>query len=126
LYIGGQAMELDIRLNILKDAGQISKETYDALIRVIEMFKNKWNVLLTEENGAMLVTHLSVALERIKKKEVVEGIDSKAYEEIKNHCEYEKCKKVLEDITKEIVIEIPKNEETFIMLHLCALFEENK
>lgn len=119
-------MELDIRLNILKDAGQISKETYDALIRVIEMFKNKWNVILTEENGAMLVTHLSVALERIKKMEVVVGIDSEAYNEIKDHCEYETCKKVFEDITKEVVMEIPKNEETFIMMHLCALFEANK
>lgn len=118
-------MDLSMRLDILKNAGQISGETYDALIRIIKMFKNKWEIELTEENGAMLITHLSIALERIKKNELVDGIEAETYEEIKNHCQYEKCKNIFEDITKETAIEIPKNEETFIMMHLCALFEPN-
>jgi transcriptional antiterminator len=119
-------MKLDIRLQILKDAGQISEETFEALMRVIEMFDNKWEIALTEDNGAMLITHLSVALERIKRGEEIEGIDSEIYNEIKNHSDFEKCKKVLENIEEEARISLPQNEETFIMMHLCTLFEANK
>jgi transcriptional regulatory protein LevR len=118
-------MELDIRLQILKDADQICEETFEALKRVIKMFKNKWSIELTEDNGAMLITHLSVALERIKKGEEIEGIDSEIYSQIESHCEFEKCRQVLKDIIYETEINIPKYEETFIMMHLCTLFESN-
>jgi transcriptional antiterminator len=119
-------VELDIRLQILKDADQISEETFEALKRIIQMFKNKWSINLTEDNGAMLITHVSVALERIKKGEEIEGIDSEIYSQIKNHCDFEKCRKVLKDIAYEAGINIPEYEETFIMMHLCTLFESSK
>jgi transcriptional antiterminator len=119
-------VELDIRLQILKDADQISEETFEALKRIIQMFKNKWSIHLTEDNGAMLITHLSIALERIKKGEEIEGIDSEIYSQIEGHCEFEKCRKVLKDVTNEAGINIPEYEETFIMMHLCTLFESNK
>jgi transcriptional antiterminator len=118
-------MELDIRLQILKDADQICEETFEALKRVIEMFKNRWRIELTEDNGAMLITHLSVALERIKRGEEIKGIDSEIYNQIESHYEFEKCRQVLKDITYEAGINIPKSEETFIMMHLCTLFESN-
>lgn len=118
-------MELDVRLNILKEAGQISEETFEALKRVINMLNDKFDIKLTEENGAMLITHLSVALERIKKGEIIEGIDSEIYEQIKNHPAYKECIKVLKSIEEESNIKIPENEETFIMMHLCTLFEAN-
>ena len=119
-------MELDIRLKILMDSGQISEETFETLKKVIGMFKNKWSILLTEDNGAMLITHLSVAIERIKKGEEIKGIDSEIYSQIKNHCEFAKCRQVLKDIVYEAEINIPEYEETFIMMHLCTLFESNR
>lgn len=119
-------MELDVRLNILKEAGQISEDTFNILKKVILMIRDKWNIQLTEENGAMLITHLSVALERIKKGEIIEGIDSEIYEQIKSHPMYKKCTEVLKNIEEESNIKIPENEQTFIMMHLCTLFETNK
>lgn len=116
-------MDLQLRLQILKDAGQISEETFESLKRIIEMFKDKWNIELVEENGAMLMTHLSVAMERVKRGEVIEGIDEVIYNEIKNHCEFERCKQIVKDISKQARINIPENEETFIMMHLCTLLE---
>jgi transcriptional antiterminator len=90
------------------------------------MFKDKWSIELTEENGAMLITHLSVALERIKKGGIIEGIDSEVYTEIKNHQEFNKCKQLLKDIIEASCTEIPESEETFIMMHLCTLLQSNK
>lgn len=118
-------MGLDIRLNILKNAGQISEETFIALKNIINMFREKWDINLTEENGSMLITHLSVALERIRKGEFIEGIEGELYGEIKNHCQYEKCRNLLKDIKETAQIEIPESEETFIIMHLCTLLGEN-
>lgn len=118
-------MDLDIRLQILKDAGQISQQTFESLNKIIRMFDESWDIKLTEENGAMLITHLSVAIERITKNTAIDGIDPEAYSEIKNHCEYEKCKRILKDIEYEACIDISESEETFIMMHLCALLNEN-
>jgi transcriptional antiterminator len=119
-------MELDVRLQILKDAGQITEETFEALKSVIKMFKNKWGIALIEENGAMLITHLSVAIERIKKGEIIEGIDSEVYSEIENHGEFGKARQILKDIIEASNTKIPESEETFIMMHLCTLLQENK
>ncbi|MCM0649734.1 PRD domain-containing protein [Clostridium swellfunianum] len=119
-------MELDVRLQILKDAGQISEETFEALKQVINMFKDNWELVLTEENGAMFITHLCVAMERIKQDKAIDGIDSEVYEEIKNDENFSKSKLIFQDIIKTANIEIPENEETFIMMHLCTLLQENK
>jgi transcriptional regulatory protein LevR len=119
-------MELDIRLQILKDAGQISEEVFESLKTVIKMFKDNWDIALTEENGAMLITHLSVAMKRIKEGQVIEGIDSEIYEQIESNENFSKSKQIFQDIIKSANIEIPKNEETFIMMHLCTLLQENK
>ncbi|TDT61329.1 PRD domain-containing protein [Fonticella tunisiensis] len=116
-------MDLNIRLQILKDADQISLENYDAIIKVIEIFERELNIKLTEENGAMFITHLAIAFERIKKGEMVEDINDTIYEEIKNSSRFTSSEKFLELLEKELNIEIPESEKTFIMMHLCVLFE---
>ena len=55
-------MDLTIRLNILRDAGQITEKTYNQILKVIAFFKEKLGIELKEENGAMFITHLSSAL----------------------------------------------------------------
>ena len=54
-------MDLTIRLNILRDAGQITEKTYNQILKVIAFFKEKLGIELKEENGAMFITHLSSA-----------------------------------------------------------------
>ena len=119
-------MDLFMRLQIMKDAALISGKTYESLKLIIDMFNKKWNIELTEENGAMLITHLSVALERIKKGEIIEGIESEIYSEIKRHKDFNKAKQLLKNIEEAAATDMPESEETFIMMHLCTLLESNK
>lgn len=117
-------MELTNRLIILKDAGQIDEEIYGKVIKIISLFRDNWNIELKEENGAMLITHLCIALQRIKNNCPAEKIDEELYEEVKSDKHFEICKKVLYDMKKEIDMEIPESEESFIIMHLCVLFEK--
>jgi transcriptional regulatory protein LevR len=117
-------MELDDRLIILRDAKQIDEDIYSKILKIISMVKDEWSIELKEENGAMLITHLCIALQRIKNKNVVEKIDEDIYEEIKKNIYYEKGRQLLRDMEDEIGFLIPDCEKNFIIMHLCVLFEK--
>ena len=70
---------LAFRLGILKEAGVINERIYDKLTLLIKYLDEKWKISLTESNGGMLITHLSMAMKRIEEKQI--KID---YEELPN------------------------------------------
>jgi transcriptional regulatory protein LevR len=115
-------MELQLRLQILKDAEQISEATQSGITRVIEMFDREYGIKLIEENGAMLVTHLAVACERIKRGELVDAIDEFIYQEIRENPHFQKAQEAVKMMEKELQLEIPEREQPFIIMHLCVLF----
>lgn len=117
-------MELDIRLGILKDAGQIDEEVYRNVIKVISTFHDRWSIELKEENGAMLITHLCIALQRVKNNCPVEKIDEELYEEVKQNQYFGTSEKAFYTIKSEMNIDIPENEKSFLLMHLCVLFEK--
>lgn len=117
-------MDLTVRLQILKDSGQIDEEIYNNLLKVIESFNNNFQIKLLEENGGMFITHLAVALARIKNKELVEPIEELIFEEIRNDSNFEKAKEILTKIEEDINISIPEVEKTFILMHIVTLLSK--
>lgn len=119
-------MELDMRLDILKQANQIDEDIHSKLKAVIEMINKKYGIKLNEENGAMLITHLSIALMRIKNKKLVDNADEGIFNEIKCSEFFNISNEVIQDIENIIHMEIPKCEKNFIAMHLCTLFTNMK
>lgn len=119
-------MELDMRLDLLKQANQIDEDIYCNLKEVIEMINQKHGIKLNEENGAMLITHLSVALMRIKNQQLVNNADEEIFNEIKCSEFFNSSNEVIEDIQNVIHMEIPECEKSFILMHLCTLFTNIK
>ncbi len=116
-------MELDIRLQILRDAGQISQENYAAMHKIIAMFDQKWGIRLTEENGAMFITHFTTAYERISRSEDLDAMKDDTLKEIIENKNYNRAREILGEIEREIDIRIPENEGNFLMIYLCILCE---
>ena len=73
---------LAFRLGILKEAGVINEGIYDKLTLLIKYLYEKWKISLTESNGGMLITHLSMALKRIEENEKVSNIDEGVFQEV--------------------------------------------
>lgn len=117
-------MELSERLDLFMHSGQISEASYKALLRVIDMFKRQYGIVLTEENGAMFITHLSIANERIKKQEFIKPVDKEIYKEIENDLSFNRAEQAFGLIQQELNITIPDNEKGYIMIHLCILFKQ--
>lgn len=113
-------MELTIRLNILKDSGMLSQENYNKVIEVIKYFDEARNIKLVEENASMFITHLCSALGRIYKNEIVNDIDTEILESLKLEESYNEAMHLVKDL-KDILGEIPREEENFLVMHICTL-----
>lgn len=113
-------MELTLRLDILRDSGQLSKENYNKVIKVINYFEEKRDVKLLEENASMFITHLCAALGRIEENNLVNKLDDVVAESLKENENYDEAFKVAKDL-ENILGEIPDSELDFIVMHVCTL-----
>ena len=113
-------MDLTIRLNILRDAGQITEKTYNQILKVIAFFKEKLGIELKEENGAMFITHLCSALGRIEENNLVNKLDDVVAQSLKENENYDEALKVAKYL-EAVLGEIPDSELDFIVMHVCTL-----
>ena len=117
---------LDFRLGILKEAGVINERIYDKLSLLIEYLDEKWKISLTESNGGMFITHLSMALKRIEENENVSSIDEGVFQEVLKSEKLEEIKEIYNDIEKNVFIEkLPEEEKKYILVNLL-LIKENE
>ena len=118
--------KLDFRLGLLKEAGVINERIYDKLSLLIKYLDEKWKISLTESNGEMLITHLSMALKRIEENENVSSIDEGVFQEVLKSEKLEEIQEIYNDIEKNVFIEkLPEEEKKYILVNLL-LIKENK
>jgi len=117
---------LDFRLGLLKEAGVINERIYDKLSLLIKYLDEKWKISLTESNGGMLITHLSMALKRIEENENVSSIDEGVFQEVLKSEKLEEIQEIYNDIEKNVFIEkLPEEEKKYILVNLL-LIKENE
>ncbi len=117
---------LAFRLGILKEAGVINDRIYEKLILLIKYLEKKWEIHLTESNGGMFITHLSMALKRIEENENVSNIDEGVFQEVLKSEKFEEIQEIYNDIEKSVFIEkLPEEEKKYILVNLL-LIKENK
>jgi len=109
------------RLEILKGAGEISDEIMAVVIEFAQNFEKKYSMEITEENGSMLITHLSMALARIKRGEEINEMDEMALKEVKETPIYDELPEFYKEIEDKLQIKIPDSEKGFIAVHVCTL-----
>ena len=111
------------KLDILENAGEISKSIKLAVQDFAKNFEEKYEIELTEGNGSMLIIHLAMALARIQKGEPVNPIDQTALEEIKGAKAYNDFPSFFRRIEEKLGISIPESEKDYITLHGCTIVE---
>lgn len=116
---------LKMRIDILKQAGVIDENISSNVLKVINMFKDKYNISLNEENGSMLVTHLTMMLKRMRDGESINPLESEELEELKTFTVYENAKDIYSKIEESINQKIDENEYGFMMTHLVTLLGGN-
>ncbi|AOT70363.1 PRD domain-containing protein [Geosporobacter ferrireducens] len=112
------------RLDILEESDQISPEIKIAVIDFAQEFEKKYALILTEENGSMLITHLAIALTRIKNGEEINAIDELVLDEVKQSKLYDELPKFYKRLEEQLSIKIPDSEKGFIAAHACTILSK--
>lgn len=116
-------MELKSRLDMLVSGGVIPKEVDAAVRAVIVRMADRWGIVLTEENGSRLVTHLAMALARVVRGESVSSMDRSALDEFRSCSRFEKAAEIIEDLEGHIRISMPDSEREFMIVNVCLILD---
>ncbi len=112
---------LMLRLNLLVDAGEIDDTIRCSVVEFVKSIEDKYSLKITEENGSMLVSHLAMALGRIKRGEEIQTMDEELFAEVKETKTYKELDMFYDTLEENLNIKIPQAEKDFIALHLCTL-----
>ena len=116
-------MEFDERLNILR-AGNVIDEQAETLVRrVISRFNDHWNIKLTEESGGRMVTHLAMALMRIKRQEEIAAPETDLLEEFRSLEVFSNSVEITEDLIAWVPMELPKAEKDYMIVNICLILD---
>ncbi len=106
------------RLSVLKESGLITKSIYEKLNNLIDGYQSEYNIKLTEENAAMMITHLSQAMMRVEKDEKINEPDTVIVEELKNSEYYLKMEEMYEKTCEMLDFKFPPEEKWFVFVHV--------
>lgn len=116
-------MDLQMRLDILNNSGAICNSTKEVMINVIDMFKEKHDIELTEDNGSMMVTHLSMAIMRVKTNQPVNGINEEVYQETLTSEYFSKANLIYEDLAEVLDVVLPSDEKKYMLVNICVILD---
>ena len=109
------------RLDILVEAELIDQETYEKVKRIMNEVSEEFTLDLSTESGQMFITHVSMAIMRIKNNEATTDVENAIFEEIKESENFENALRFAENIIEH---EIPKNEKEYLVINGCLLMEQ--
>ena len=117
-------MVFDERLGILRKGNVISPTAEDLVRRVISRLEENWHLILTEENGGRMVTHLAMALMRIERGEDITAPEEDVLEEFSQLDIFEKSVKITDDLMAWTPMDLPKAEKDYMIVNICLLLDK--
>lgn len=112
------------RLSILKQAEQINGKMEAAILGFVDKMEAEYGLEVTEENGAMLVMHLAIALARIDRGETVERMDAMLVDQIRDAKGFAELPVFLQDLETQMGWRVPVEELEYIALHFCTMIKK--
>ena len=114
---------LKMRIQILKQGGIIADDVAEFMNQVIDMMAADYPQIPTDP-AAMFTTHLAMALERIKKGEIVEALDEEIFAEVLECPEYPAALGFRDKMLAFCPIPFPDSEAQFILMHICNMLQQ--
>ena len=117
-------MDLQTRLHMLCRGGAISQGVLETMLRVLARLSDHWGLVLDEQNGSRLVTHLAMALMRIAQGQAIAAMDREAYGEFTRHEGFASAAAITADLIEWARLDIPESEREFLISNLCLVIPE--
>lgn len=111
------------RLKILQESAVIDEEVYVSCLELHEGLMA--DEALTRTNAYQVaLTHLAMALQRIKQDNIVTGMDEAILSEIVADSLFEAVKELTDTVVKQLGNDIPDPEVQFLWLHFLTVLKE--
>lgn len=114
---------LKMRIQILKQGGIIADDVAEFMNQVIDMMTADYPQIPTDP-AAMFTTHLAMALERIRKGEIVDALDEEIFAEVLECPEYPAALGFRDKMLAFCPIPFPDSEAQFILMHICNMLQQ--
>lgn len=114
---------LKMRIQILKQGGIIGEDVAEFMNKVIDMMAADYPQIPVDP-AAMFTTHLAMALERIKKGEIVDALDEEIFAEVLEAPEYPTALSFRDKMLAFCPVEFPASEAQFILMHICNMLQQ--
>lgn len=111
------------RIQILQMGGVIGNDVAEFMNKVIDMMAADYPQIGMDP-AAMFTTHLAMALERIKKGEIVEALDDEIFAEVTAAPEYPMALQFREKMLSFCPVSFPESESQFIAMHICNMLAQ--
>ena len=117
-------MDLDERLKILVSGKVVSEDVDRTVRRVIERLRTRWEIALNEENGGRMVTHLAMALMRIRQKKEVNPLEDDHFDEFRSSEYFSRSVDICVDICGWTPLELPDAERQYLIINICLILDD--
>lgn len=116
-------LSLELRLRLLQESGQISPEVAELTRWILKRVEERYDMTVTEENGAMFTTHLAVALERLRSGQAIDEMVSEGLAEVKAYPEEWAFvhEVVAGEAGRRLGARVPEAEVGYLTAHLITL-----
>ncbi len=111
------------RLTILYDNNVIDQDVYEICVRLHDTFMIEKG-FIDAEAYTVAMTHVAMAMNRVKSGDVVNPMDEMILNELKGHKCFVLVKKDVEDIVDHFSFTVPDSELQYLWLHFLNIYNE--
>lgn len=116
-------MDFKDRLDMYVEGGMITQSDVEDVNAVIKLFKDNYEIELTEENAATFIAHLCAAYGRNTTKEELDDLSDEVMTEIENLDSYPESLEILNKIISVTKNPLNDVEKKYVLLHLNNLIQ---
>ena len=119
-------MDFSERLSLYMEGGMLTDEDIKDIEAILALFKDKYEMVLEEENADFFIAHISAAYNRNKTAEPVEELPEEVMSELLSLATYDKSKEILDDILRVTHNPLSETERNYALLHINNLLANFK
>ncbi len=118
-------MDFSERLNLYVEGGLITSVDVKDIKKIIVLFDEKYHIQLCEENASFLIAHICAMYHRNQINEEIDDLSDQEIREVKQLKTYPKSIAILEDVVKNMHINVKEVERNYLLLHINAILQQN-
>ena len=117
-------MDFTERLELYREGEMITDDNVKTILNIIAMFREKYDIVLCEENADTFIAHLCAVFFRVRTGEPVEPLMEEVFAEVKGLETYPRSLEMLKNIEEVLGEPLIREEQEYVLLHLNSLLEK--